>query len=233
MILDFDTSEYRKLTKALTDLHRSAFPVAIRQTLNNLAFDTKEKQILKTAGQIFTVRDKNFLKRFSKTKKANGFDVNSFQAQAGMVGEETKDFHELEQGGAVESEAVPQLGARTSGSESKKVRKTFRFGERKILRVERGKQHNSDFIKKAYLAKRDKKLLGRYGNVYQVTGFRKNKKDALPKIKMKLLYKEPRGKKVDLKSYKLIETAATESVTKKGARFFKVAVNKQFKKYTK
>jgi len=233
MILDFDTSEYRKLSKALTDLHRSAFPVAIRETLNNLAFDTKKNQILKTANNIFTVRDKNFLKKFSTVKKANGFNVNSFHADAGMVGKETENFHELEQGGTVDGEAVPQLGARTSGSESKKVRTTFRFGKRKILRVKRGKSHNSDFIRKAYLAKKGGQLLGRYGNVYQVTGFRKNKKDTLPKIKLKLLYKEPRGKKVDLKSHKLIETAATESINKKGERFFKVAVNKQFKKYYK
>ena len=52
MILNVNTDAVVALTNKLEKLHRSAFPVAVRSTLNSAAFDMKKDTILKSAKTI-------------------------------------------------------------------------------------------------------------------------------------------------------------------------------------
>ena len=104
--LNIDTKQITKLTENLRQLHKSAFPVAARQTLNDLAFDMKQKQIGPTAQTTFTVRNKAMFSRFSKVQKAQGLNVSGMVAQSGMIDKGPgKTFDKQEKGGSYEHEA--------------------------------------------------------------------------------------------------------------------------------
>lgn len=84
MRLDVNIDGAIQLTARLEKLNRSAFPVAVRSTLNDMAFEAK-KNIPNQASQKFTIRQKNLFKRFSGVEKAKGYSVNNMQASVGIV----------------------------------------------------------------------------------------------------------------------------------------------------
>ena len=83
MRLDVNTDAAIQLTAKLEKLHRSAFPSAVRNTLNETAFNAK-KLIPKNTDNNFTIRQKNLFSRFSKVEKATGFDVKSMSSKVGI-----------------------------------------------------------------------------------------------------------------------------------------------------
>tara|TARA_R110000822_G_scaffold123489_3_gene257902 strand:+ start:12703 stop:13365 length:663 start_codon:yes stop_codon:yes gene_type:complete len=118
-------------TAKLERLNRSAFPVAVRQTLNDAAFETK-KLVPKMASQQFTTRQKNFFNAFSVVNKANGWDVNRMMAVTGInadKGSEVADgLEQQEIGGSIEGrKLIPHNMGRISGSHSKKLSTRHRF----------------------------------------------------------------------------------------------------------
>lgn len=120
-----------KYSAKLERLNRSAFPVAVRQTLNDAAFLTKQ-MVPRVAGQKFTTRQKNFFRAFSIVQKAQGFNVNGMVAIAGIdatKGSEVADGLEQQEigGTIVGRKLIPHDMGRISGSYSKKVKAKNRF----------------------------------------------------------------------------------------------------------
>ncbi|KKN42121.1 hypothetical protein LCGC14_0716250, partial [marine sediment metagenome] len=74
-ILNVNTDEVVRYSNKLEKLHRSAFPIAIRGTLNNAAFDVKQKTMPVSAEKEFVNRQPNFFKANSKVNMAKGFNV--------------------------------------------------------------------------------------------------------------------------------------------------------------
>ena len=69
--IDVNTDSLIKLTAKLENLSRSALPVAVRGTLNNAAFDVKQRTLTKSAEKNFPhLKQKRFfLKLFQVLKR--------------------------------------------------------------------------------------------------------------------------------------------------------------------
>jgi len=232
--LTADLSGLNKLTEALKGLHRSAYPVAVRQTLNDLAFDTKQKQLITNSNVTFTIRNKNFIKNFSKVDKADGFDVNSMVASAGMIDKGAgKTFDLQEKGGSYSHENVPFNNARVGGSNRGKISKQFYFNLPKIDRskANRKRSKKSQFVADAFMSKKLKMLFWHGGTLFRTTQFKPNKGGV--DMRLKAIYTSKKGQKVNVEATNFVEKSATKSVTINAQRFYKRAVNRQFKKYFK
>lgn len=113
-------------TNKLEKLHRSAFPVAVRGTLNDLAFEMKKITLPKIARSTFSERQPNFFKANSRAERAQGFSIPKMQSQVGMVSSglhspstnfAVKDLEQQEQGGIIHGRSFKPLpAARRNGT---------------------------------------------------------------------------------------------------------------------
>lgn len=130
MKLDVNTDAAIQLTAKLEKLHRSAFPSAVRNTLNDAAFETK-KLIPEKAKQNFTIRQKNLFKVVSLVEKASGFNVNSMSSKIGIDGSKgslSEGLEKQETGGNLKGRKLfaHNMG-RVSGSLAKKIKAKNQF----------------------------------------------------------------------------------------------------------
>lgn len=144
-IFDVNNDAAIALTAKLEKLHRSAFPVAVRSTLNDAAFTAKQN-IPKAATQKFTIRQKNLYRKFTVVQKARGFDMRKMAAVVGIDGRPgrtskvTEGLAKQEIGGTVIGrKLIPMDQARISGSFGKKLRTKNRFSNTNIARPKRRK----------------------------------------------------------------------------------------------
>jgi hypothetical protein len=128
MRLDVNTDASIELTAKLEKMHKSAFPSAVRNTLNGAAFKTK-RLVPKKASLNFTIRQKSLFKKFVVVDKASGWDVKRMKSVIGLQTSAGKDrlidgLVKQELGGVVSNRRlVAHDKARISGSNSKKIRK--------------------------------------------------------------------------------------------------------------
>lgn len=127
MKLNVNTDASIQLTARLEKLSKSAFPSAVRNTLNETAFKTKSL-VPKKASQNFTIRQKNLFTRFVLVDKAQGFNVNQMSSKVGIDANTKSKLAEglekQEKGGVIQgSKLIAHDKARVSGSSKKKVRK--------------------------------------------------------------------------------------------------------------
>lgn len=232
-----DTKEIEAYSKKLGTLHRSAYPSAVRATLNGAAFDVKQRSLLVSAQQNFVERQANFFKANSKVKPASGWDVQGMKSIVGMVplkgtNKAVDDLEQQEHGGIIKGRSfVPLDSARKGGNyenlvENKnrisKVKKVFRAGrQRKPTRGQR-------FVSAAFKAGVGGLVIGENSIAYRVDRLRKrgNKKlDITPVYKFK-----KRGAVKIKKATHFMENAAKESA-KKMPQIFKKEAEFQFKKH--
>lgn len=124
MRLDVNTDASIKLTAKLERLHRSAFPSAVRNSLNEVAFNSK-KLVPKTASENFTIRQKNFFNRMTIVNKASGFDVSKMVSKVGIDGSKkiSEGLEKQETGGNIQGrKLIAHDMSRVSGSNAKKVK---------------------------------------------------------------------------------------------------------------
>jgi len=230
--ITIDTKEITKLTDAIRGLHRSAFPVAVRQTLNDLAFETKQKQLIPMANKTFTVRDSNFFKAFSKVDRAAGLNVGAMTADAGMLDKgAAQTFDEQEKGGDYTHEYVPNTQARSGGNNKAKINKANYRGNGKMIDRSlktKNRSRKSQFTADAAMGFKLKKLINHNGTIFKVLKFSKDEYGI--RIKLKPLYDAENNRKVSVKPTHFIEKTATKAA-EKTERFYKRAANQQFKKY--
>lgn len=126
MRLIIDSKEGIEFAEKLKTFHRSAFPVAIRGTLNDAAFKLKKEKMPKKSKELFKERQPNFFKANSKVDPATGFDINSMASTAGFVSSglhnkstnyAVKDLEDQEIGGTIKGRSFKPLpGARKGGT---------------------------------------------------------------------------------------------------------------------
>lgn len=231
------------LSDRLEQLNRSAFPVAVRQTLNQAAFDVKFNTLPKSASDNFIRRSPNFFKTFSAVNKATGFDINSMEAEVGMTdrGKPTartavKNMEEQESGGEIKGGANYMSAAR-GGNNSRKVTTANRFDKNKLVRGQfsRSGTSKSRFVAAAFVAMKQHKNIsiksssGRF--LMSVSSIQRLKSGAV-KIRSKLLIKDRSGQPVMIKATHFGQEAAEMTMDKMDS-FYKIEAEKQFAKVLK
>lgn len=130
-ILNINSHAVADYANKLAMMHRSALPVAIRQTLTGAAADVKTNTMPNEAGR-FVKRAPTFFSSQSKFEQAKGFNVNAMRAVVGFVksnnalkekGGATEDLEQQDDGGAIGHRAfVPLDKARAGGSYQRRVK---------------------------------------------------------------------------------------------------------------
>jgi hypothetical protein len=109
-------------------ISKKAYPTAIRDTLNNAAFDVKKNTMPKSSGQ-FVKRVSTFFKASSTVEMAKGNNVLTMQSVIGFKPKNDKKAHSIEDleqqehGGKIKDrDYIAGRGARTGESWNKMVR---------------------------------------------------------------------------------------------------------------
>lgn len=151
---DINTKEVVQLTNKLEKIHRSAMPVAVRQTLNDAAFLAKTDYVEKEFDKQFIVKKRNFIKSHTVVNKSpNTFNVNQMASEMGVVKGKSQAGDELdtqEYGGTVKKrDYIPTPKARVSKSPRKLIsRPNYRVKMKQ--RNKRPKKNYEEFSKAAY-----------------------------------------------------------------------------------
>jgi hypothetical protein len=215
------------LTDRLEQLHRSALPTAIRQTLNSAAFDVKKITMLLESSQVFEQRNKSFLKAKSKVMMAKGFNLKSMRALVGFVGanknQAVDDLEKQERGGTISSRSfIPIDTARISKSQNKAVKKSNRIGS--IRNIDRVKS------KKLFIKQAVKTGVGGYiiykGTLFQVKSISRGDVKLLP------LFSYEANRSVQVSATYFMKRATIASAEKMN-RFYVEQANKQIKRLRK
>lgn len=113
-----------KYTVKLEKLRKSALPSAIRGTLNDAAFDVKQKTMPVQAKSKFINRSPNFFKATSRVEKAVGFEVNTMRSTVGFMRNPpkgsnnfaTKDLEQQERSGDIDGKSFIPLDTARQGN---------------------------------------------------------------------------------------------------------------------
>lgn len=231
----------------LEKLGRSAFPVAIRGTLNDAAFSLKKKQMPKKAKAMFEERQPNFFKANSKVYPAGGFDVKRMVAEVGFLSSglhnastnyAVKDLEQQEHSGVIKGRSFKPLAeARRGGTGN--VRANSRISQ--ILKAGRvidardskisgiGKNGKmQQFIKASIHAGVGGYVLG--GNIlWKVTRLRRLNFKHTTEFKKQKLYSFKKDGTAKVRARGFMMAAALE-VQKEMEMFFRMQFQKQWKK---
>ena len=212
------------MTNKLEKLHRSALPVAVRETLNSAAFDVKQRSLLQTTSKTFEQRKKTFFKAKSRVVKAKGFNVKTMHSTIGFIdgdkNQAVDDLEKQERGGHIKGRSfIPMDTARISNSLKKNVRKKAR-----ITNI-----RNIDRIKKKKDFHRVVNRVGVSGHIiYKKTLF-EIKKINRGKIKLKPLFSFQKGRAAKIKSTHFMKRSQSQSA-RLIPRFFNIEGKKQIKR---
>lgn len=235
-----------RYTAALDKLHRSDLPIAIRNTLNNAAFDVKRNTLHKSAKQNFAhIKQQNFFKRFSGVDKAVGFNINSMRSTVGMQDSGQRsaktaigNMMKQEIGGVIDDGFSYLKGARGEKLHGKVLRENY-YDKNKVVsgrsRVGKGSL-KSKFVARAYRSYRENKPMfintvkGNF--LMKVTAIWKKGRRGTDgiKIKTQLLMKEREA--VTLKPTKFM-TEAAKMTQKKISYLYVIEAQKRINKVMK
>lgn len=241
---------------ALEKLHRSALPVAIRQTLNDTAFGMKKNTLPGSAKKSFKERQPNFFKANSKAIPAQGFDINTMASTVAMVSSglhspstnyAVRDLEQQESGGTIKAKTfIAQKGARRGKGN---VKPGFRLDDMKqnkfITATRKSKSKfgktirvslKQAFIRAAIMAKATgiNFVLGnRNTNGFRtlsiINSVSTKRKSGKLDIHRTALYSVKGGRAVEVSRHNFMKRAAMEAHLTMEASFIKNA-QKQFKK---
>jgi len=250
-IFDVNTDASIALTAKLEKLHRSAFPVAVRQTLNRAAFTTK-REMPNTAKKAFRKSNRpglsRFIRAFSAVDKATGFSLPSMKATVGINpakgSDVAKGLEKQEYGGVIESrKLIPHDKGRTSGSFNKRVKSQNRFNKISFVsgRPSKNRSRKSNIVAQAYVAAQTGKHLlihknksGSNGTVFKVRGVSPKGTGSNRSVKIRLtpIYVYRHNSKSRVKSSPFVRPAA-KIAAKQLDEFYSIEADKQFKRLLK
>ena len=229
--VNINDKELVLLTRKLEQLHKSAMPVAIRGTLNDLAFDMRITS-QKTFQHNFTIRKKSFLRSHSTViKSPNTFDLKQMQSSFGIIKGKSQsgdDLQTQEFGGIVKNrDYIPFKTARTAKSENKLVSKRYYIKKIKP-RKNKSIYRNQELIKTAFKVGKGGFIL--YDDIlFEVRTIKSRPKF---KINLKPLYSYKNARKVKIKKDPFLLPAQNITM-KKVANFYTIQANRRFQKYLK
>ena len=139
--LNVNTEAVINLTAKLERIKKSAFPSAVRSSLNDAAFEMKGRNIEESARKNMTVRNRTVFKKFTGVKKATGFNVGSMQSEVGFIpkdgikGSKVPEGMERNEIGGTDTEGAMYLPkSRTSNNKNRLVRRKARFDKSKLIK---------------------------------------------------------------------------------------------------
>jgi hypothetical protein len=145
MKLNVNTKANIVLTSKLERLNKTAFPSAVRSTLNDAAFEMKKTNIAESAKKNMTVRNKTVFKKFTGVKRATGFNIRSMEAEVGFIPKDGLKGSKVpigmesnEVGGTDSSGFMYMPKTRTSNRSTRLVRRNARYNKSKVLKIGRG-----------------------------------------------------------------------------------------------
>lgn len=233
-ILNVNTDAAVIYSNKLEKLHRSAFPIAIRSTLNSAAFDVKKNTMPASADKEFTIRRKNFFKANSRVTMAKGFNIRTMNAMIGFIGNQqaVEDLEQQEHGGKIKGRAFIPLDTARGGSNARPVRPSNRLARIKnIVNAQkvRGKNRQQRFIKAAMFAGAGGYVIGNFTPkiLWKITGITKigNK----IKIRKVPVYSYEKGRAVNVSATNFMKKA-TLKTGKKLEGFYIKQAKKQIEK---
>lgn len=231
---DINTDAVVALTVKLNNLNRSAFPVAVRETLNQAAFDVKTRTLEDAASRAFIRRSPNFFKAFSGVNRAAGFDIATMKAEVGMtaMGKPTAQtairHMEIQESGGAIKEGADYLSAARGGSNTRKVSRSNYFNKNRLVNgpYKRKGTAKSRFIAAAFVAAREKKQFsvqtsrGRF--LIGVSSISKLKKGTI-KIRSRLVIQDRSHQAVRIKATHFANMAAMMTYTRMPEFYLKQA----------
>lgn len=124
MNLDVNTGALVKYTEKLDRMQKNLLPKAVRNTLNDIAFQTKKRVPLVASGN-FIIRNKSLFRTMILVNKVSSTNINSMSSEVGIFSRKDKIAEGLEKqevGGTAERTLIQLDTARISSSLDKKVR---------------------------------------------------------------------------------------------------------------
>lgn len=249
-----DASEMENFAKKLALLPKQALPSAVRNCLNDAAFNMKTKTLPESGDKNFTNRTKTFFKANSTFKKAVGFDMNTMHSVVGMSSDRLKDksnnyavrdLEKQEHGGSINKKAfIPMKQSRVGNSNNRVVKSGNRMAvinDQKITSLNRGSSPNrkQQFIRAVIYAKskEDGLVLGHRTKdggrtLFKIDEVSQNIKTRKLRLKMKPIYNVKNGRKINVKPTHFVEEAANKT-KKMIPLLFKEAAEFQFNKHLK
>lgn len=108
---NIDSSQIQLFKQKLEKIHRSAVPVAVRQSLNEAAYQMKSVILPSEFKNDFTIRRPTFVKSHSAfTRSKNTFEIQYMSSECGIIRGKSISGNRLElqeRGGVVSDRAVP------------------------------------------------------------------------------------------------------------------------------
>jgi len=149
---NINNNDIVKLTNKLEQLHRSAMPVTVRKSLNEVAFVTKKETIKPVFESKFTIRQKRFITSHTAANRSkNTFSLKEMYSEVGVIKDKSKAGNRLELqefgGSLANREKIPQKGVRVAKSERRKVSKKF------YLKNIKARSKGGKFSKKGIISK--------------------------------------------------------------------------------
>lgn len=203
MPLVIKSDELAIIANKLERVHKSDLPIAIRSTLNTMAFRMKKTEIGRSAEKEFDYKRTNIVNNLSRFEKATGFDIKRMKSKAGITEQPgrqkvARGLAAQEKGGKIEGKSTPTLQAR-GGSVSSKVRKARQLQSNRIIDARNKKRQY--FIAAAAIAKKQNGYLitksksSEVSAVALVSRFTR-KKRGNPNIKLRWMYSIQEDNKV-------------------------------------
>lgn len=195
MPIKIKSDELAIIANKLDRMHKSDLPIAVRSTLNEMAFRMKKKEIADSAKREFDYKRTNIVQNLTRFEKAKGFDIARMKSKAGITEQPRRQkvargLAAQEKGGKLQGKSTPTLKAR-GGSASSKVRKANRMQSNRMVDARNARRQN--FIAAAAIAKKNNQFLlvstnsGSVDAVARVSRFTR-KKRGNPNIKLRWMY---------------------------------------------
>jgi hypothetical protein len=240
IVLNINTDELVKHSARLERIRKSALPSAVRGTLNDLAFDVKQKTMPAHANIRFIKRSPNFFKANSRVEMATGNQINSMRSSVGFFSNNlrsdkgnpadnfaVKDLEQQEHGGKIAGKSfIPFDTARTGGYSTlvKPANRLTRILPQNKLVIAKnlsGDSKKQKFIKAIFKAGVGGYVLG--SNVmgenllWRVESL--SEEDGQKKFRLTPLYSYSKRRKISVKETSFMAEASMDT-TKKVDNFF-------------
>lgn len=226
-----DTDAVVEFTNKLEKLNNSAFPIAVRGTLNGLAFDIKKNTMPKSSKR-FVSRRKNFFKATSRVEMAKGLNVNSMESKVGFLSKNLadQDLEQQEHGGKIKHRSfVPLKGSRVSKNQKRSVSKKNRIKNiRNVVNVssQKGRNNGQKFLVSVLKAGVGGFILNK-NTLFRVKSIREKKGKNV--FKLEALYSYEKGRSVKVRATNFMKKATEKTIKGSDDLYIKEA-ERQFEK---
>ena len=231
MIININSDALVQLSNSLERINKSAFPMAVRETLNSAAFDVKKRTLLLSSERNFVKRQPNFFRANSRVEMAQGWELRGMKALIGMVdlggnNYAVDDLQQQEHGGDIDGKSFIPTDQARGGSNKKLVQRKNRLSQ--IKRV-RNIDKIAGRVGGKYIFRRMVYKAGVGAHVIYKNMLWRIDSLAGKDIKMTALYTFRKGRSVSVKSTNFMKEATLDSA-KRIDDFYLIAAEKQFER---